>query len=285
MIQFSIVIPLYNKESVIAETMNSVLSQAYPLFEVVVVNDGSTDDSIKVVESYADKRIRIINKSNGGVSSARNCGIEAVNNDWIIPLDADDLMLPEALGVYARMIESYPKERYFSGRTIWREKDVTALPRIRRTSNPFFRIWMKQIDPAPRNIVFHKTLYTQFGGYDLRQSFYEDWQVSLNLAKFGSMVYTDTYLAKYTPDDNGLASRSHPIEKEMAYYIPEQIATASFWHKALLYENIEMEILWWHQHGNEANVKFYQDMQKQYFSWIFKALHWVRQKMIRKGFI
>ena len=68
---FSVVIPLYNKELSIINTIQSVLDQTFQNFEIVVVNDGSTDRSVEMVEQFNDPRIRIINKSNGGVSSAR----------------------------------------------------------------------------------------------------------------------------------------------------------------------------------------------------------------------
>lgn len=90
-IAFSIVIPLYNKEKSITTTINSVLNQTCGDFELIIVNDGSTDTSLEIVQSIKDERIRIINQKNGGVSSARNQGIIEAKFDWIAFLDADDL--------------------------------------------------------------------------------------------------------------------------------------------------------------------------------------------------
>lgn len=73
---FSIIIPLYNKENAIKDTIESVLNQSNPNFEIVVVDDGSTDNSASVVAKFSDFRIRYIKKPNGGVSSARNYGVE-----------------------------------------------------------------------------------------------------------------------------------------------------------------------------------------------------------------
>lgn len=286
-IKFSVIIPLYNKEKQIQKTIESVLKQTYTSFELVVVNDGSTDSSMSIVESYNDTRVKLISKKNGGVSSARNYGIEQAINPWIVPLDADDSLLPNALQTLAQMIEMFPNERYFSGRTKWGNncRGTYAYIVPKKTRFPLFMIWLKKVDPAPRDVVFHKSLIQKYGNYDERMSFYEDYEFSIRLACCGSIVYTDSFLAEYIQDGQGLSAGTHPIEKEMAYYIPEYVETASFWHKALLYENLEMEILWWQQHGNEENVKFYQDMQKTYFGRIFRALHWVRQKMICKGII
>jgi len=86
----SVIIPLYNKESSIKKTIQSVLNQSFNNFEILVVNDQSTDKSVSVVEEINDARITVINKSNGGVSSARNLGINKAKFEWIAFLDADD---------------------------------------------------------------------------------------------------------------------------------------------------------------------------------------------------
>ena len=87
---YSVVIPLYNKSKYIARTIKSVLNQSFSNFEVIVVDDGSTDDSAAIVEAFKDSRIRVICKENGGVSSARNRGIQEAIGRYIAFLDADD---------------------------------------------------------------------------------------------------------------------------------------------------------------------------------------------------
>lgn len=88
----SVVIPLYNKEASIAQSLKSVLSQEYDDFEVVIVDDGSTDGSVDVVEAMNDPRIRLIKQENGGPSKARNTGVKNAKGEWILFLDADDEM-------------------------------------------------------------------------------------------------------------------------------------------------------------------------------------------------
>ncbi|MDP5081488.1 MAG: glycosyltransferase family 2 protein [Winogradskyella sp.] len=88
---FSVVIPLYNKELSIKKTIHSVLDQSFEDFEILVVNDGSTDKSLEIVKGIQDDRIKIIDQQNAGVSSARNRGIKEAKFDWIALLDADDL--------------------------------------------------------------------------------------------------------------------------------------------------------------------------------------------------
>src|SRR5690554_5521626 len=97
---FSVVIPLYNKELSISNTIQSVLDQTFQNFEIVIVNDGSTDNSVKEVEKFDDKRIRLIHQENQGVSAARNRGIKEARYEWIAFLDGDDLWEKEHLEEY-----------------------------------------------------------------------------------------------------------------------------------------------------------------------------------------
>lgn len=111
---FSVVIPLYNKELSVRNTINSVLDQTFKEFEIVIVNDGSTDNSLEIVQQFKDDRIRIIDKPNGGVSSARNRGIKEAKYDWIAFLDADDLWMENHLSILKNMVIKYPKYKVFT---------------------------------------------------------------------------------------------------------------------------------------------------------------------------
>lgn len=91
MINFSIILPVYNKERFISVTIESVLSQTYNDFELIIVNDGSTDNSISVINKYNDSRIKLFTKQNGGVSAARNYGIGKSSGNIICFIDADDI--------------------------------------------------------------------------------------------------------------------------------------------------------------------------------------------------
>ncbi len=110
---FSVVIPLYNKEKQIKQTLESVLNQTFGDFEIVIVNDGSKDGSVQVVQSINDPRIRLINQENGGVSAARNRGIKESNNEWIAFLDADDLWEENKLEEVNKIIQNMVETNYW----------------------------------------------------------------------------------------------------------------------------------------------------------------------------
>ncbi len=105
---FSIVIPLYNKENFITKTINSTLNQTFEDFEIIVVNDGSTDDSANKVEAINDKRVTLYTIKNQGVSYARNYGISKAKTDYICFLDADDFWHNNHLEQLNTLIQEHP---------------------------------------------------------------------------------------------------------------------------------------------------------------------------------
>lgn len=111
---FSVVIPLYNKAHTVLDTIDSVLAQDFAEFEIIVVDDGSTDGGAQLIRShFHDPRIRIISQENGGEGAARNRGVAAARHDLIAFLDADDLFLPEYLGSMKLLIEEFPQSGLF----------------------------------------------------------------------------------------------------------------------------------------------------------------------------
>lgn len=104
----SVIIPLYNKKDSIATALNSVLAQTYQDFEVVVVDDGSTDEGATIVEQYTNTRIRLIRQANAGVSAARNKGVAEAKGEYVAFLDADDEWMPEFLAEIVALQKEFP---------------------------------------------------------------------------------------------------------------------------------------------------------------------------------
>jgi glycosyltransferase involved in cell wall biosynthesis len=109
MTYFSVVIPLYNKEDFIKDTIKSVLNQTFKDFELIIVDDGSTDESFQIVSRIKDKRINLIKQENKGVSIARNVGVEYAKSKYIALLDADDLWYENHLYELKKQIVLFPE--------------------------------------------------------------------------------------------------------------------------------------------------------------------------------
>ena len=114
----SIIIPLYNKEKYIKKVIESVLKQSFQDFEVIIVDDGSTDKSASIVETINDNRIRLVKKCNGGVSAARNYGLQFVSTDLVFYLDADDILMPNTLDTLYKLYLRHPNCDIFTGNFI-----------------------------------------------------------------------------------------------------------------------------------------------------------------------
>lgn len=121
----SVIIPLYNKEQFIEATLFSVLNQTFSDFEIIIINDGSTDNSVSIINDLDDKRITLYTTKNKGVSHARNYGISKSNSDLIALLDADDLWDSNHLDNLYSLYTSFPKcglyatayyKRFFNGK-------------------------------------------------------------------------------------------------------------------------------------------------------------------------
>ncbi len=104
----SVIVPAYNAARFLPESIPSVLAQTWTDFELIVVNDGSTDDTVACVEAFTDPRIRLVSQANRGLAGARNGGIRAARGSFIALLDADDLWHPEKLARHVAHLQSRP---------------------------------------------------------------------------------------------------------------------------------------------------------------------------------
>lgn len=113
--KFSVLVPVYNHGHFLSTTLDTLLSQTYPHWEAVIVNDGSNDSTPEVMAEYArrDSRFKTFHQSNGGTAAALNTALDQASNDWICWLSSDDFFKPDKLAIHAEFISAFPATRFF----------------------------------------------------------------------------------------------------------------------------------------------------------------------------
>ncbi len=223
----SVVIPLYNKEAFIAETLESVLSQTYSNFEVIVVDDGSTDRSVPVVESFSDHRINLFKKRNEGVSVARNYGVDQAKYAWIAFLDADDWWAPTFLEEAVKGIDQFPEELIFAtGRSRVFKDQVERyahemLPEEGTTSKmSYFEVISNHLPLVnSSNVLLRKALFLETGGFRPGMRQHEDHDLWIRLAANNEVVFINKELSYYRKNIKGSASAQPFASEDFIQYL------------------------------------------------------------------
>ena len=203
----SIVIPLYNKEKQVANTLQSVFNQTFQDFEVVIVNDGSTDKSVEEVEKFNNPRICLIHQKNAGVSAARNKGIAETKYDYIALLDADDEWYPDYLQEQVNLINKYPECSIFVCAYEFRNHKgelkpiiVNKMPFSSQTGvlTNYFEVASCSHPPiCSINIVAQKESFLSIGGFPVGVQSGEDLLTWARLATKYSIAYSRRVLSVF----------------------------------------------------------------------------------------
>ena len=252
-LMITVVIPLYNKATSIANALDSVLAQTYQDFEVVVVDDGSTDGGAAVVEQYADPRIRLIRQENAGVSAARNKGISEARGEYVAFLDADDEWMPEFLSEIVALQQEFPECRAQATSYVQcqnGEKHGIILNKLpfsgeRGVLTNYFEVATHSNPPIWTGAVcIERALLNEIGGFPLgiksgedlltwaRIAVHTQWAYSLNAyAIFNMEGYDKNERPKRIPADVDVVGyelkqlwKTHPNVKGLKHYI-------AHWHK------------------------------------------------------
>lgn len=222
---FSVVIPLYNKEPHIKRTIDSVLAQTYQNFEIIVVNDGSTDNGPDIVLSYSDPRIRLFNQVNQGVSVARNNGIASSRFDFIAFLDADDEWLPEYLEKIYDMMQNFPGCGAYATayRTIRPDGEIflTSLDRLSSQSSVsflsnLFELFQYGSVFYSSSVVVSKSLLNEIGGFPAGVVLMEDIDCWLKISLRKPIAFCPERLVIYHQDATN-RSNIHKTISEAPY--------------------------------------------------------------------
>jgi glycosyltransferase involved in cell wall biosynthesis len=194
----SVVIPCYNQARFLGEAIESVLSQSYPHIEVVVIDDGSTDNTSEVASGYPG--VRCIRQQNRGLAGARNEGIRRSIGDYLVFLDADDRLLPEALEVGLRELEAHPECAFVSGRWKLIASDGSPLPtppQLRVEDDHYAALLRTCYISTPAAVMYQRVMLEYIGAFDTLVSPSADYDLYLRVARDYPIYHHGEVVAEY----------------------------------------------------------------------------------------
>lgn len=215
----SVVIPLYNKEHNLRETVQSVLSQTYKDFKLIVVNDGSSDNSLGVLSEFKDSRILIFDQENRGVSAARNKGINESKTEYIALLDADDVWDSGYLADMMGFIQDYPEAALFGCGYSFQNinsKVVNTdlgLPVDHRGYIDYFYYAKDNTLFTSSSVIFRKDAFLEIGGFDETLSRGEDIDLWIRFALTRKVAFYNRPLVIYKLNAENRAF-NNPVTKK-----------------------------------------------------------------------
>lgn len=210
----SVLLPTYNRQSLLHMAVESVLGQTYPHFELIIVDDGSTDNTEEYVRSLTDERIRYYKlEENGGQAKARNYGIELARYDYIAFEDSDDRWLSDKLAIQMKAMEatssevgfSYHNMRYYIGNIGL--DPFTDIPSEKKSGNIYERLLYDNMVACP-TILAKKECLLAVGGFDTSMKSLEDYDLVLKMAKKYQALFIEEILIEVTQSENGVSAQS-----------------------------------------------------------------------------
>lgn len=285
----SIVIPLYNKEQSISKTIESVLQQTYTDFELIVVDNGSTDGSVNEVSKIQDKRIRLLYQPIRGVSAARNMGINAAKAEYVALLDGDDLWDENCLMVLVQLAKDFP-DAGMCGVNYADIVDGRVLPYNQRLQvgyrdyvDNYFGTSHGDLFCAS-SVILKKNVAISVGLFDERIAYAEDLEFWYRIILNSKVAFYNKVYAYYNKDAENRAEENinahFDIKKRMDYYIEKFVpyfstneAFSKFINVRIAWNILKGDYYFGDRYDREATDKIvaqmsYNDMPKKY-KWIF----------------
>lgn len=228
----SVVVPCYNAARFVAETVQSVLGQTLRDLELIVVDDGSRDDSAVVVRRQADPRLRYVHQANAGVSAARNTGIAAAAGTYVAFLDADDTYLPGNLERKVAYLGARPAvPLVYSSEIVF---DSDSGREVERTSGKGGRLLNELLEMrpgmiySPSSVVVRRDVLERIGGFDPKLSTSADWDLWIRLAVEGEFGYIEEPLVRYRRHETQMHRNIDLMARDCEYVLEKSRAAGLY---------------------------------------------------------
>lgn len=213
----SVIIPSYNATRFVKTTIDSVLAQTFQDFEIVVVDDGSTDNTKEVLQDYGDK-IRYLYKENGGVSKARNYGIENAVGKYIAFLDADDVWMPEKLEKQVELLEANEEIGLCYAATQKVDEELNYLSSISANAYKDYTesllLNLNIVAGSCSSAMVRRDIISQTDGFDSKFSTYADWEMWLRLSLLTKFAPINEELVKYRIVAGSMSSKPEVTKRD-----------------------------------------------------------------------
>ena len=224
----SVIIPAYNIDKYLAEALDSVLAQIYPHFEVMIVNDGSTDRTLEIAQEYAakDDRIRVVSQENQGIAGARNHGIRVTTGELLAFLDGDDRWHPNKLNAHVNHFQSFGQDANSTevkslGMSFAKVAFITSDGSY---TNQYSNAKLTNLNPedfyienpvvTPSNFVVRRSLVERVGHFNLKLRSSEDQEFFVRIAWSGAIVEgLDAVLTEYRIVEDSVSANLYRMEE------------------------------------------------------------------------
>lgn len=203
----SVIVPVYNGAAYLSHALQSALAQTFTACEVIVVDDGSTDDSGRIAEAFAARaptQVRVIHQANGGLCAARNAALAVARGEFLALLDADDLWLPHHLSASVAALDAHADVGLVHANIDWVDEAGTPVRRLEgrwpaSIADPWLAVFLRQQHVSCPTAVFRRSLVERVGDFDMQFNRLgcEDRDLWLRIGAVSNMAYLDTVHAHY----------------------------------------------------------------------------------------
>ena len=212
MLDVSVIVPVFNRSELLKRALDSVFSQSLPPRQVIVVDDGSTDDTIELLRSNYSSTVSVISQENAGVSRARNVGISASSHEWIAFLDSDDEWHSRKLEKQVDFLTQNPEYQICHSDEIWIRKGIRVNPKRyhAKSGGWIFSKCLPLCAISPSAVIVNRTVFSDVGLFDEELPVCEDYDMWLRVTSKYPVGFVDEHLViKYGGHEDQL-SRAYP---------------------------------------------------------------------------
>jgi glycosyltransferase involved in cell wall biosynthesis len=226
----SVIVPAYNVERTILETIKSVQQQTFSDFELIVINDGSTDRTLELLNTVTDPRLKVFSYTNGGLPTARNRGISHATGEFIAFLDADDLWTPDKLELQLAALQQHPEAGVAYSWTYFKDEQGVhsyADESNRFEGNVYADLLVKNFLHNGSNPLIRKQAIESVGEFDPTLKSCEDWEFYLRLAAKWPFLLVPKPQILYRQSSGSMSSKVEVMEKYLLLVIERAFESAS----------------------------------------------------------